>query len=137
MGRLYFLLLWDINNFKIDDSSVIKIPEHCLPDLEEGKSAYWMTQKYNNGTEDPIYRIIKTPIKNTFAVLNRKDQTKIDCNYDEENGFLILGEEVNSDDLKISFNFLTSVRFDIDTLEYYESFDYIVLQNLRLKEVIM
>ena len=96
-----------------------------------------MTQKYNNGTEDPIYRIIKTPIKSTFAVLNRKDQAKIDSNYDEENWFLILGEEVNSDDLEICFNFLTSVRFDIDTLEYYESFDYIVLQNLRLKEVIM
>ena len=133
MGRFYSFLLWDINNFKIDDSSVIKVPEHCLPDLEEGKSAYWMTQKYNNGTEDPIYRIIKTPIKSTFAVLNRKDQTKIDSNYDEENWFLILGEEVNSDDLEICFNFLTSVRFDIDTLEYYESFDYIVLQKLRLK----
>ena len=68
MGRLYSFLLWDINNFKIDDSSVIKIPEHCLPDLEEGKSAYWMIQKYNSGTEDPIYRIIKTHKKHICGI---------------------------------------------------------------------
>lgn len=139
VGKLYSFLFFDINNFQALDQELIQ--DSCLP----GQGRYFLTQSLSRSffqeKEERIYRVIKTPIIETVSLYKISPEglrVKFEeYKYNPEEGCFYIEENIEK--IRASFKFFVPVRFDQDSLQYKcsASSDYIILENLFLREIIL
>jgi uncharacterized protein (TIGR02217 family) len=140
VGKLYSFLLLDIHNFYATNQSLLSCPQSCEISQSDSSSSselkhFFLAQTYSN--QDNAYsaqRIIKTPDVDSIKLSTSNQKS----NYDQASGIMTVSTQVYSD-TKVEFKFYTPVRFENDSLEYtgHYSSNYIMIENLALKEVIL